>query len=172
MRTSGEKMSRFTHVLTDFDRNTSPSMAQEPYRFLAEVEPLDRPDRRLNVDAGAGQLNAALARAIVRIHRNVVGRGPTKAQAFFRHNVVVIVMREVLTPLERTLAANHDVDLVRAIRRTAKRAMLPDLQETVERLTGCGVEVSLGDTDVEADTAVLIFTLDRPVGLEVLRESD
>jgi uncharacterized protein YbcI len=141
-------------------------MAQEPYRLLAEVEPLHPPDRRLNPDPGTGNLNAALARAIVRIHRNVVGRGPTKAQAFFRHNVVVILMREVLTPLERTLAANDGADSVRAIRRECREAMNADLQQAVESLTGCEVEVCLGDTDVEADTAVLVFTLDRPVGLE------
>jgi uncharacterized protein YbcI len=161
-------MSLFTHVRQALGRDTSPSMAQEPYSLLPELESLDQPDRR-HGDPLAGHLNAALARATVRIHRNVVGRGPTKAQAFFRHNVVVILMREVLTPLERTLAGNHEADSVRAIRRACRRAMLPDLAETVETLTGCEVEVCLSDTDVEADTAVLVFTLDRPVQLEPVR---
>jgi uncharacterized protein YbcI len=161
------KMSLFTHAVWVLGRDTSSSMAPNParkaYSFLAEVEPLDAPARPPGADIGAGTLNAALARAVVRIHRSVVGRGPTKAQAFFRQNVIVVVMREVLTPMERTLAANNDAETVRDIRRTCKQAMLPGLQEAVESLTGCGVEVCLGDTDVEADTAVLVFTLDRPV---------
>jgi uncharacterized protein YbcI len=117
-------------------------------------------------DTGAGQVNAALARAVVRVHRTVVGRGPTKAQAFFRHDVVVVLMRDVLTPIERTLAANDDADTVRSARRTCGRAMRPELEAEVARLTGCKVEATLADTDVYNDTAILVFTLDRAVGIE------
>jgi uncharacterized protein YbcI len=162
-------MSLFPHVREPLGRNTSPSMAQEPYSLLREFESSERPDRRHNGDPAAGHMNAALARATVRIHRSFVGRGPTKAQAFFRHNVVVILMRQVLTPLEQTLAANDDAEGVRAIRQACRRAMLPELEETVESLTGCRVQVCLSDTDVEADTAVLVFALDRPVQLEPVR---
>jgi uncharacterized protein YbcI len=121
------------------------------------------PYPRSDSDAGAGTLNAALARGVVRIHRNLVGRGPTKAQAFFRGNIVVVLMREVLTPMERTLGENDEADGVRDMRERAREAMLPELREAVQTLTGRTVRACLGDTDVEADTAVLVFILDEPV---------
>src|SRR4051794_37202191 len=34
--------------------------------------------------ARGGELNASVARAAVRLHRSYVGRGPTRARAFFR----------------------------------------------------------------------------------------
>jgi uncharacterized protein YbcI len=120
----------------------------------------------LDRDAGPGHLNAALARAVVRIYRDVVGRGPTKAQAFFRHDVVVIVMNEVLTPTERTLIANDAAESVLAMRRACRRIMQPDLEAAVEGLTGHKVEASLGDTNVENDTEVLVFTLDGHIETE------
>ena len=33
-----------------------------------------------------GRLNQEIANAVVRIHKRFLGHGPSKAQAFFRHN--------------------------------------------------------------------------------------
>ena len=59
-----------------------------------------------------GELNAAVARAAVRVHRWHAGRGPTKARAFFRHDVVVAVLEDALTVTERSLIADDRRDAV------------------------------------------------------------
>jgi len=51
-----------------------------------------------------GELNAALAQAVVRLHHDYMGRGPSAASAFFRENVVVVVVERVMTAAERSLA--------------------------------------------------------------------
>src|SRR5947208_780782 len=55
----------------------------------------------------ANELNAAIARAVVGIYRDCVGRGPTRAEAFFRHNVVVVLLQGVMTTAERAVAASE-----------------------------------------------------------------
>jgi uncharacterized protein YbcI len=110
-----------------------------------------------------GQLNAALARAVVQIHRRYIGRGPTKAQAFFRGNVVVVVLREVMTKAEQSLAQRGEAQAVLDTRRRFQEAMHADLQEAVERLTGRRVIAFMSDNSVEPDMAAEVFVLDRPI---------
>jgi uncharacterized protein YbcI len=110
-----------------------------------------------------GQLNAALARAVVRVHRDYVGRGPTKAQAFFRGNVVVVIMEDVMTKAEQSLVASGQDDAVLEMRCRFQKAMGPELREIVERLTGCKVDAFMSDNHIDPDAAVEIFVLDRPV---------
>src|SRR3954454_1140131 len=71
----------------------------------------------------AGELNAAVARAVVRIYRDHVGRGPMRARAFFRHDIVVVLLEEVMTPIERSLAAGARADAVHAIREQVTQTM-------------------------------------------------
>ena len=67
------------------------------------------------------QLNQQIANAVVRAQNGLLGRGPTKAQAFFRHNFVVVVMEDVLTAGERRLYDGGERDAVLQIRRATSR---------------------------------------------------
>lgn len=64
-----------------------------------------------------GRLNAALADAVVQIHDQYVGRGPSKGQAFFRSNMVVVVMEDALTKAERSLVKSGRQEHVLELRR-------------------------------------------------------
>ena len=110
-----------------------------------------------------GQFNAAVARAIVRVHRWQAGRGPTKARAFFRHDIVVAVLEDALTVTERTLIADDRPDAVAQLRIQLNAAMRPALVHAVEALTARRVIACMSDTDVEAGTSSVVFVLDRPV---------
>jgi uncharacterized protein YbcI len=130
-----------------------------PDRPLAAVEALPGRAERPT----GGRLNADLARAVVRAHRDCTGRGPTKAQAFFRHNVVVCVVQSVLTRAERSLVEAGRSAAVVEGRRELQATMRPQLVSAVEELTGCRVTAFLSDNHVEPDVGVEVFVLDRPV---------
>jgi uncharacterized protein YbcI len=110
-----------------------------------------------------GELNAGIARAVVHIHRDSVGRGPTKAQAFFRGNVVVVLLEYVLAKEERTLVSSGHEDAVMALRHELLVTMKPDLMAAVETLTNCRVVAMMGDTNLKADMAGQIFVLDEAI---------
>ena len=110
-----------------------------------------------------GELNAAIARMIVRFHRERLGRGPTKAQAFYRGNVIVVILSDTLTKAERTLASAGRSDTVMEVRSAFQEAMHTELSGTVEELTGCRVVAFMSSNHLEPDLAAEIFILDRPV---------
>ena len=112
--------------------------------------------------AGGG-LNAAITRAVVRVHSQYVGRGPTKAQTFYRGPVVVTVMENAMTKAERSLVADGELDVVLGMRQKFQRTMKHDLVAEIERITGCKVVAFMSDNHVEPDLAAELFFLDAPV---------
>jgi uncharacterized protein YbcI len=110
----------------------------------------------------AGELNSAVARAVVSCHRDRLGRGPTKAQAFHRGNVLVVVMEDAMTKAEQTLADAGDHDTVLELRQAFQQSMRPDLQASVEELTGRKVKAFMSANHIEPDMASQVFVLDGP----------
>jgi uncharacterized protein YbcI len=108
-----------------------------------------------------GSLNEAIADAVVRSHARCVGRGPRRALAFYRGNVVVVVLQGTLTKGELSLAADGRHDAVMRIRGHFRDLMRTELMDAVEALTGCGVLALVSDNSIEPDLAVELFVLDR-----------
>jgi uncharacterized protein YbcI len=114
--------------------------------------------------ADSRHLHRALINTAVHQHRECTGHGPSRAQAFHRENVVVVLMWGALTQSERSLAATGRVEAVRYIRDQLRDSMRAALVQAVERLTGAKVNAFLGDTDVEHDLTAVVLVLDRPIG--------
>jgi uncharacterized protein YbcI len=110
-----------------------------------------------------GELNAAVARLVVGCYREYLGRGPTKAQAFYRDNFVVAVLENTMTRAEESLAAGDGKDAVLDVRRAIQKAMRTDLVVGVERLTGCKVLAFMSSNHLWPDMASEVFVLDAPV---------
>jgi uncharacterized protein YbcI len=110
-----------------------------------------------------GSLNQAIANAVVRQHRRYVGRGATRALAFYRHNVVVVVMKDPFTKAEHSLAADGQQESVRRLRRDVQHLMRRHLVDEVQELTGCGVDAYMAAVHLDPDLEAVIFVLDRPV---------
>jgi uncharacterized protein YbcI len=110
-----------------------------------------------------GEVNAQIARSIVAAYRVAYGRGPAKARAMFRGDVVVVVLEDVLTQAERSLIASGRADAALEMRRSLHAAMRPALERAVVAATGCGVRAVMGDTHADPDVAVEVFLLDRAV---------
>jgi uncharacterized protein YbcI len=124
------------------------------------------PTHHHEADRGVGgELNASIARAVVGIYRGICGRGPTKARATYRGNVVVVVLEQVLTQAERSLAASGRGVEALALRRGLHAVMRDELALAVSERTRCTVRAVLGDAEFATDLAVEVFVLDREVNL-------
>jgi uncharacterized protein YbcI len=110
-----------------------------------------------------GELNAAISQAVVKVHSQYVGRGPTKARTFHRGNVVVTVMEDAMTKAERSLASDGKLEAVLMMRRGFQGTMRDDLVFEVERLTGRKVMAFMSDNHADPDLAAEIFILDAPI---------
>jgi uncharacterized protein YbcI len=117
-------------------------------------------------DRGGGALNAAIARAVVRIHHDQAGRGPTRAQALHRREVVVVLLRDTMTRSERTLAEAGRHEAVLDARRTLQEVIQPLLAAAVAELTAATVEAVLFANSLDPDLTAAVFVLGRPIGAD------
>jgi len=110
-----------------------------------------------------GRLNQEIANAVVRIHKRFLGHGPTKAQAFFRHNYIVVVLADRLTEAERSLAAGGESEAVLDMRLRYERMMRDEQVSAIEALTEAKVDAFLSGHHIAPDLTVELFVLDRQV---------
>ena len=110
-----------------------------------------------------GKLNQRIADAVVRAQKELLGRGPTKAQAFFRHNFLVVVMEDALTTGERRLVEGGELDAVLWTRHRYQQLMRTELVRSIEELTASKVEAFMSGNHIDPDLAFELFVLDRAV---------
>jgi uncharacterized protein YbcI len=133
-----------------------------PGRHLLETKPVMRQADQPLSDAPlkGGELNAALTSAIVGIHTNHLGRGPSSASTFHNENVVAVLMRDVMTQVEKTLSRSGNDHAVSNMRHLYQQAMAAEFKTVVERLTGRKVVAFISGNHVDPDIAVELFILD------------
>jgi uncharacterized protein YbcI len=120
----------------------------------------DPAERRLTAVSDTSSIQLEIANAIVRAHKELFGRGPTRARASVHGSTVVCVMGDCLTTVERTLVQNGRHESVAQLRNEMHDVARPTLMRIVERLTGRRVAACVSGIDLEADEQVATFRLD------------
>ena len=106
-----------------------------------------------------GALRSAISQAIVRIHAEHYGKGATQAKTYVWDNLVVTVLRDVLTTAERTLVAVDRADAVREMRTTFQSTMEQTFRSAIEQLTGRRVLSFMSQVDPLNGLGVEVFVL-------------
>ena len=119
-------------------------------------------DRAVQPLAG-GRLLAEITNRIVAFMREHYGRGPIKAKTYVLDNLIVCVLGNGLTAIERTMIEGGEPDRVLEIRRDFQRLMKTRYTEMIEQLTGRKVLAFLSQAHVEPDLTVEMFLMDGPV---------
>jgi uncharacterized protein YbcI len=113
--------------------------------------------------ASRGQLAAAVSNAIVGIHSKHYGKGPTKAKTYLVDDVLITVMQDVFTTVERTLIDHDKADLVREVRSAFQFTLRDEFTEAIEAIVGRDVRGFISQIDCDADIAVEVFLLSNGV---------
>jgi uncharacterized protein YbcI len=111
----------------------------------------------------AGERNAAISKAVVRLLSEYVGRGPTKARTIHSGKVVLCVLEDTMTRAERSLTAGGHEDFVLQARHALQHTMQEDLTAAVEEFTHRKVVAFMSANHIEPDLAAEVFVLDQPV---------
>jgi uncharacterized protein YbcI len=108
---------------------------------------------------------ADLSNEMVRLYKDQLGRGPTRARTTWSGpDVITVVLEDTLTPAERNLVAMGQNERLRQTRMYFQYALVPDFCEPVERLTGRTVRAFISGIDTRVDgLAVETFVL-HPAG--------
>jgi uncharacterized protein YbcI len=105
--------------------------------------------------------------AMVRIYKELLGRGPTKARsAYAGPDTLIATLADSLTPAERNLIAVGEQQKVRDIRALLQQASEHAFVETVERITGRRVRASVSGIDTRSDVSTQVFYLEPAVSAE------
>jgi uncharacterized protein YbcI len=109
-----------------------------------------------------GQVEAEISDAMVRLHREQTGRGPTQARTYIVEDMVVVRLQEVLTPAERQLLGNpHGQSLVKQFHQQMHEIGRRDLEQIVEQATGAHVTSIHNDVSTKTGEQVAIYVLDQ-----------
>jgi uncharacterized protein YbcI len=118
----------------------------------------EQPDLPQTPDRGAAR--SAIANAIVRLHAEHFGRGPTRARAHVSEDFVLVVLEDVFTTAERTLVGGGRAEEVRASRRAFGDVMRGRFCAVVESAVGRRVRASFTEIHTEPEMAVELFFLE------------
>jgi uncharacterized protein YbcI len=108
----------------------------------------------------AGELAAAISRAVVRALATTTGRGPTKAKTTLGENAVFVVLQDTLTRGELNLVQAGETDAVLDLRRLWQRIMRTSCSREIEELTSRKVIGFMSDNHIDPDIAVEVFILE------------
>jgi uncharacterized protein YbcI len=121
------------------------------------------PDQHRSEELAGGRLLAEITNRIVAFMREHYGRGPIKAKTYVLDNLIVCVLSDGFTAIERTMMEGGEPDRVLDMRRDFQRMMKQRYSEMIEQLTGRKVLAFLSQAHVEPDLTIEIFLMDGPV---------
>jgi uncharacterized protein YbcI len=125
---------------------------------------------RIEVSAGdpepqalsGGMLLAEITNRIVSFMREHYGRGPLKAKTYVVDNLVVCVLSDGFTAIEKTMMESGEPERVLDMRREFQRLMKFRYSQMIEELTGRKVLAFLSQAHVDPDVTIEVF-LDGPL---------
>ncbi len=106
-----------------------------------------------------GPLLAEVTNAVVRLHRTHYGKGPTRSKSYLMDDVLICVMSDVLTTVERTLTEAGEVERVRGTRLAFQDAMQDAFKAAVEEVLGRPVLGYTSQVLVDEAVAIEFFVL-------------
>jgi uncharacterized protein YbcI len=108
-----------------------------------------------------GELEAEFTKAIIKLEKEFLGRGPLEARTFLVQDMVLVRLRGVLTPAEQKLAQTQKgKSLVKETRRQLFETSRPVMEEMAGTILGCGVVSMHSDISTKANERVVVLTLD------------
>jgi uncharacterized protein YbcI len=131
-------------------------VAQDSFQAFATIQ-MPAPDHE---HSNLGPLLAEVTNAVVQIHSSHYGKGPTRSKSYLMDDVLICVMRDVLTTVERTLVEAGEHAKVRDTRLAFQDAMRQRFMETVEEILGRRVLGFTSQVLFEQEVAIEVFVLE------------
>jgi uncharacterized protein YbcI len=125
------------------------------------TQPASAPD----LDGRAPSPLLEISNAVVRVHKERFGRGPTKAHTLIGGDVVISILEDGFTTPETVLLESGAHDEIVQLRNRLHRAATGEMTAAVERITGRSVHSHMAAADPEKQMQVEVFVL-KPAGRE------
>src|SRR3954453_22697802 len=133
-------------------------------------QPSSNPVESNPAEAGTGHayesIRAEISREMVRLYKELFGRGPTRARTEFAGpDIVICTLENTFTLAERSLAELGEHQRLRDTRMYFQAATADKFREIAERQTGRRVRAFISGLDAEADVCTeFLFLVDGQTG--------
>jgi uncharacterized protein YbcI len=107
-----------------------------------------------------GSLLAQISNAMVRIHKEHWGKGPTKARTIYAEDIVLTRLDQIFTQAESTLIRAGREEEVRNMRIAFQRELEHEFVGAVERLTGRKVQAFISEMHAGTNMGIELFVLE------------
>ncbi|GMQ60941.1 Na-translocating system protein MpsC family protein [Vallitalea maricola] len=108
-----------------------------------------------------GQLEALISTKMVAFQREQLGRGAEGTKTYISGDMIIIRMKNVLTPAEKQLAiTDQGKGLIKEIRIQLESIIRPKLEELMQNLTGAKVISIHNDISTKTGERIDMFILD------------
>ena len=117
--------------------------------------------QRVTDDERRGLLMVEISNAMVRLYKELFGRGPTKARTSYAGpDLLVSTLENSLTRIERTMADAGEHERLRNLRVHFQYLREDDFVDSVERITGRKVRAFVSGIDTKNDVSSELFYLE------------
>ena len=106
-----------------------------------------------------------ISQAIIQFEKEYMGRGPLQAKVFIIEDMVLVRLKNVLTPAELKLSDSENSDrgrhLIKEVRQELIEEARPLLDKVIKDITG--INVTSLHTDISSKTGerIIVFTLEE-----------
>lgn len=108
-----------------------------------------------------GELEAQFSKAIVKLEKEYLGRGPTDIRTFFVNDMVLVRLRGILTPAEIKLAETQEGrELVKRTRQQLFESSREFIEAVVTDIIGCKLITMHTDMSARTNERVIVLTVD------------
>ena len=108
-----------------------------------------------------GEHEDEFSRAIIRLEKEYLGRGPVETRTFFLNDMIVVRLRGILTQAEVKLCETTEGQaLVKEIRRRLFESSRFLLEDAVREIIGCNVISLHTDMSTKTGERVIVLTVD------------
>ena len=106
-----------------------------------------------------------LSNEMVRLYKELFGRGPARARTHFAGpDTIICTLERTLTPAEQSMVAMGEHQRLRETRMFFQHAREGDFRDAVERITGRNVIAFVSGIDTTADMSCEVFYLEPVTG--------
>ena len=118
-----------------------------------------------------GQIEAEISEAIIHFEKEFMGRGPLETKTYIVDDMILIRLKDVLTPAEKQLAESDDPHDGRVIIKRMRHALLekgrPLLEAVIKDIIKVPVKSLHTDLSTKTGEKVIVFSLSEKPFLEI-----
>lgn len=107
-----------------------------------------------------GELEAEFSKAIVKMEKDYLGRGPTDIRTFFVNDMILVRLRGILTPAEIKLAETQEGrELVKRTRQQLFESSREFIETMVSEIVGSQLLTMHTDMSARSNERVIVLTV-------------